>query len=456
MRYIREFTINPNTFSQLTPDERAALPQLVLAIKRHAEIYSKQENPKYLGANFYPHDATKLEIEQAAAENPTILSPYTYVIRDAKGRLTTIPYWVMYRNTYRQVAELLLRASIAVKAEDFSLYLQSRAHALTDGSYQEADTMWLTSRLFPINVMVGPIERYDDRLFFRKCASRGWISILNRDLTEEANRFRDVMYKAHRPIRYPSQVSFLDKIRVRVDDPLLFGGQIAKNMVISTNLPNDARLMQQHGSIITIFSSVIMERFDQNLLPLYMILFSDSFRKEYPLEIIRRAALRHAYWHELAHPLGRYLDAEERLKDHFPIFDELFATITGAKSAGTLFIKDFISQKELEVSVIILLLQAYYSYLEVRIRPGRIAYMQGYALAVNYLLESGSVKESHGKLWPNFAKMYGCLEELSRLLEGILAHGSYEQADALVSQFVKPEVFERSSRSKKVTRMGEL
>ncbi len=444
MYFTHEFLVNPNVFSTINSGERAALLHLIAAIKLIARLYEKQQNPKFLGANFYPHDATRVELEQAGVDDPTVLSPYTVVLRGGDGKLTTIPFHKQFARQLHRVAKLLLKASIVSEDADFSLYLQTRAHALTDGNYREADIAWLTGRPFPLNVMVGPIERYDDRLFFKKCAYRGWASVLNKELTQEANRFKDVMYKSYQPLRRSSQAPILQKMRVRVDDPLVFAGQIAKNMVISTNLPNDVNLMQQYGSLVTIFSTVITERFDHELLPLYRTLFAESFRREYPIEMTKRAALRHAYWHELAHPLGRYVDAEDRLQELFPVFDELFATITGTKLAGTLFLKDFISQKELEASVIMLILQACYSYLESQIRPGRMAYMHGYALMINYFFECGSLKEARGKLWPNFAKIYVCLDELCHMLENVLAHGTYKGAQAIVAQLVKPEIFERS------------
>jgi len=54
----------------LNKNEKKVLSLLIEAASLVLPIYKLQENPKYPGANFYPHDATKEEIEDAAKKDP--------------------------------------------------------------------------------------------------------------------------------------------------------------------------------------------------------------------------------------------------------------------------------------------------------------------------------------------------------------------------------------------------
>ncbi|MFH0859211.1 MAG: hypothetical protein V1868_01165, partial [Patescibacteria group bacterium] len=78
MRGIRKFKINTKELSQ---KEKVLFKKLISAAELIAPLYLNQKNNKHPGANFYPYDASKEEIERAARKNPAILSPYTFVER---------------------------------------------------------------------------------------------------------------------------------------------------------------------------------------------------------------------------------------------------------------------------------------------------------------------------------------------------------------------------------------
>mgnify|MGYP001562353867 CR=1 FL=1 len=94
MNAVRKFKAN---LSDLSRKEIACLEKLILAAEMLSPLYSRQRNSKYPGANFYPHDTTKEEIEAAARKNPAILSPYTFVERNKAGKLIAIPYHVKFK-----------------------------------------------------------------------------------------------------------------------------------------------------------------------------------------------------------------------------------------------------------------------------------------------------------------------------------------------------------------------
>jgi len=94
MRGIKKFKIDTKELSQ---KEKVLFKKLISAAELIAPLYLKQKNNKHPGANFYPYDATKEEIERAARKNPAILSSYTFVERDKAGKLIAIPYHLKFK-----------------------------------------------------------------------------------------------------------------------------------------------------------------------------------------------------------------------------------------------------------------------------------------------------------------------------------------------------------------------
>ena len=124
---------------------------------------------KPAGANYYPFDMTKGEFETAVATGPkaradSLKSLYTLVRRDAAGHLVTIPFAKAYAQ-YNQRAAMRLREAAAL-ADDPGLkrYLELRADALLTDDYQPSDLAWMDMKDNTIDVVIGPIETYEDQL----------------------------------------------------------------------------------------------------------------------------------------------------------------------------------------------------------------------------------------------------------------------------------------------------
>src|SRR3990167_8324803 len=101
----------PKKGTPLTASEKNVIEKLTKAAEAVAPIYEKQVNVLYSQANFYPADATKEEIQQAAKNNSKILSPYTMVEINLKGELTAIPYHIKFRDELLKVASLIEEAA---------------------------------------------------------------------------------------------------------------------------------------------------------------------------------------------------------------------------------------------------------------------------------------------------------------------------------------------------------
>lgn len=436
----------------LTSKEKKILKLLIAAAESIAPIYEKQENLKYLGANFYPHDLTKEEILEAARNDPEILSPYTMVGRDIDGKLIAIPYHLKFRDELEKTAKLLREAAKLTDNKDFSHRLYLQADALLDGNYEVSDIYWITMKPYKIDIAIGPIDRLDDRLFFKKTSYEAWVGVMDDIKTEKAKIIQQSIYDVKRKCFAASKkADFLDKTKLRVDKTLIFSGLFARGMFTSNSLPVDPNLMEKYGIEITFFDTSLDVKFNNQHYPIFERVFEKNFQKEYTKELLREGSFRNVLLHEIGHSLLRYKDAEARLKELFPVVDELSATIYGIKSCGSLVLKGIMSEKELEAIMIMFICRAFTWWIDAKSQPSVEAFAIGHAIALNHFLANDAIKESNGISWPNFSKMFLGIEELSEALEALIAIGDYQDAQTVIEKYGSFMIYSRFT-----TRLKEL
>lgn len=424
--FVRRFSVSTKGLSN---QEKAILIKLEKAAELISSIYAQQVNDNYLGANLYPHDASKEEILKAAEDNPNILSPYTMVERDKNRKLVPIPYHIKFKSQLEKIAEILKEVASISDNKQFTQRLHLQANALIDGSYEVSDIYWITMRPYKIDIVIGPIDRLDDRLLFRKASYEAWVGVIDEEKTKNAKVIQKAIYDVKRRIFPSSQkADFLDKTKLRVDRNTIFAGLFARGMFTSNSLPVDPVLMERYGIEITFFDSTLDIKFSGQHYPIFECVFEKEFQKEYSKEILREGSFRNVLLHEIGHSYLRYKDAEERLKELFPIIDELSATIYGIKSCGSLVLKGIMSERELEAIMIMFVCRAFTWWIDSKTNKSVEAFAIGHAIALNHFLSNGAIRESNGISWPNFGKMFLGISALSDVLELMMSSGSYEDA----------------------------
>ena len=442
MESVKKFKINLNGLSK---KEKLCFEKLISAAEMLAPLYLKQRNNKYPGANFYPHDVTKEEIEKAAKKTPAILDSYTFVERDKFGKLRAVPFHIKFNKELKPIAKFLNEAAKLSENKNFSLYIRNRAKSLLNGNYEKSEIIWLKTEPFKFGFVIGPIERYLDKLFFKKCAYQAWAGIIDAEKTRDMERLKKMVLVSRKKILPGSEKADVSKLSVQVDKTAIFSGLIADFMFTGTNLPNDVNLMEKYGSNLTIFETSLDEKFQNEHFPIFKSIFAKNFQKSYSESELYLGSLRCILLHEISHSLIRYRNAEERLKNLFPIFDELYAYILGIKSCGTLLLKSAMSQKELEAILIMHICRNFTWWLDSIKNPDVMHYTIGAAIAQNFYLKEGAIKKTKGISWPDFTKLYICIDELSRLLEYYLALGNYDDAKEFVEEYSSFDVFKKFS-----------
>ncbi len=438
MKAFKNFDINVSDLSQ---EEQQILDKLVEASKLIAPLYEKQKNPQHKGANFYSPEFSKEEIERAAEGNKELLHPYTFVEKGRTGKPKAVYFQKKFAKELKQAAKKIEEAAKLSSSKEFSKYLKEMARSLLEKEYAKNEILWVTQKPTAINFIIGPIERYLDGLFFKKSAYQAWVGVLNKERTKEARRFREIILASRRKILPDTAKIKLPELKIDINRTLCFSGLIAEHMFTGTNLPNDMDLMQEHGSRLTIFESSLNLKFEQDHYPLFQKIFPKNIQENFSKEAVYEGSLRCILLHEISHSLIRYRDAEQRLEELFPVFDEILAYIIGIKACSSLILKGVLTQKELEAILLMHLVRNFTWWEDFQINPGVKDYTIGAAIATNFFLEEGAMEEKNGFCEVDFNKLFISIGRLSRVLEYHLATGTHEEAEEFVEKYGDLAVF---------------
>lgn len=418
---------------RLSNSEKAVLKLLVEAGKLVVPIYLEQENQFKKNGNFYPKGVSKEEVEKAAKNDPAILSPFT-VVEKVEGKLVAIPYHVKYERFLKPIADKLNQASEISDDKEFSRFLKLQANALLEGTYEDAIAAWQNMNPYLLDISIGPMEHFDDRIFFKKAAYHAWVGVVDMEGTERLHYYKSVILSARREALLPGgRLDNYEKVKAKIDNILLFSGHMARTKFVGMNLPMNLKLVEKYGSEVTTFNEVNDLRMKEQIMPTFKKIFSPEFRKGYSFEDLRRGSLRYVSLHELAHNYLYYKDSDKRLQDLLPSIYELTATMLAMRIAGSLLLKDVITSKQLE-SMIVAFICRSFDLIEKR-NKSMVNFASGGDIFINFMIESGALKQKGGMTMPNFMKIFASLHDLSYTLERILSSGIRKDAEVLIKKY---------------------
>lgn len=439
---MKSFLCFSNGSPELSAGEKKVLQKLGEAAKIISSLYLAQKNPRYRGANFYPSDASKKEIELAAKRDPEILSPYTFVERK-EGKLVAVPYRVRFQKELSSVAELLREAAVLSSDKNFQAYLNIRADDFLKDNYDKSNILWLKTDRSKIGCVIGPFDRYLDQLFFTKRAYMAWVGVLDEHTTNEMDRFKKLILTSERLYLPGSRHAKISQVKVRVEDTTVFAGLVADFLFVGNNLPSsaDISLIKKYGTIFTLFNPTLEWRFENWLLPIFQRIFSKDIQRRFSVQELKTAFLQSTVLHEACHSLMRYEDASKRLEEYFPYFDELFTDLLGIKGCGTLILKDALSEHELEAIVLKTICHSLYFYVSLSVRPHLDPYAVGGGLILEFLRQGKAlVKGKQGfHLDPHRALI--TLNQLTSIIEYYVALGNHEEAEEFLKKFSMERIF---------------
>ncbi len=392
------------------------------------------EKPK--GANFYPQDMTQEEFENFNAVDKTSL--YTMIRRDDQGNLISIPYHEFFKEQVSKAAGLLAQA--AELAEDAGLknYLELRSKALLNDDYFESDMAWMDMKTNTLDIVIGPIENYEDALYGYKAAHESYILIKDKEWSKKLEKYAQLLPDLQKDLPCEAQYK-QEKPGTNSDlnayDVVYYAGDCnAGSKTIAINLPNDEKVQLAKGSRRLQLKNAMQAKFEKILVPIADLIIDSTQRQHIKFQ----SFFENTMFHEVAHGLGikNTINGKgtvrDALKEQYSWLEEGKADIL-----GLYMITKLKEMGELDVD----LMDNYVTFMAGIFRSirfgGASAHGKANLMRFNYFKEKGAfVKDANGTYKIDFDKMTEAMTSLSALILKLQGEGDYEAVKKLKEEKV--------------------
>lgn len=398
------------------------------------EIFSPRERPP--GINIYDEGITKEILEKEMKKSEKIKKEINKInteIRLREGKIVYVPYEKVHRKELEQASFFLLEASKYAEDKIFKKYLVERAKALLHGNYKKSDEIWINAG-GNLNITIGPIETYDDRILGQKGSYEAFIFVKDEEETKKFERIKNLAPEFEKNLpceeKYKNRKVFVPPLEVM--NTVLYSGIFSNPSVpVGMILPNDEKIRKTNGYRILLSKNVSKAKFFICELIAKRILEEEELKK---LKKIDDLYFLFTAMHELGHGNGKTKNPrgnKEELKEYNNVMDELKAYVLGLYNLNLLEKKEIITKEEK--------VQTYYSYLVDSLRKLREgieeAHNKSVAFTLNYFLEEGAVETEGGK-YKIIEKAEKSIEGLAKKLLEINYYGDYVEADRLIKKYV--------------------
>ncbi len=394
------------------------------------------------GAGFYPLDMTKQEFERADLPGKT--GEYSVIRRDAAGKLAVVPYGVEWREPLSRAAGSLEKAAGLAEDPGLARYLDLRAKALTSDDYRASEIAWLDMKDNRIDVVIGPIETYDDKLFGYKAAFEAYVLIKDMEWSKRLARYAAMLPGLQRglpvPDAYKAEVPGTDSDLNAYDAVYYAGDCNTGAKTIAVNLPNDVEVQLAKGTRRLQLKNVMRAKFDKIMVPIAGELIAPEQRKHVTFD----AFFANTMFHEVAHGLGikNTVDGKGTVGD---ALKELDSGIEEGKAdvLGLYMVTRLHEQGELGGS-----LDDYYvTFLAGIFRSVRFgsadAHGEANMIRFNFFADRGAFsRDAQGHYHVDMKKMRAAVDELSSTLLQLQGNGDYAGVEKLIADLgvIRPQL----------------
>jgi hypothetical protein len=399
--------------------------------------------PRLPGAGFYPEDMTKEEFEAFVKDYPAVRDDFekiNTIVRRVDGTLVAVPFEKVFIRELTPAAQALQEAAALVDSPSLRRYLSLRAEALLKGDYYASDLAWLDVKDNLLDVVIGPIETYDDALLGLKASYEGAAMVKD----AKASRALDV-YKQHLE-GMQTALPVEERFRrpgvgsgnvLEIVNIIRFSGDFNAGIkTIAASLPNDERVIQEKGAKKQIYKNVLEAKFDTILQPIAGLFLS---KKDQPL-VTREAFVTNTLLHELSHTLGldyvtgkKELTVRKALQERYSTIEEAKADVVGIYNMQYLKAHEIFTDEETE--------ENYATYLASIFRAVRFgaeeAHGKGTAVQLNFLMKEGGIAfdAKKGEFSVHAKKFEPAVTKLAKELLEIEGTGDYARAGSLLEHY---------------------
>ncbi len=406
--------------------------------------FVESAGPKPPGAQFYPQDMSKEEFEAWDREGKDGL--YTLVKRNEAGELYLEPYSVAYGPQLKAAAELLRQAAEFAEDPEFANYLLMRASALETDNFQPSDMAWMDMKNNPVELVIGPIETYEDLLFGYRAAYESYVLIKDLEWSERLARFARYLPELQTglpvPEAYKQEMPGSDADLNAYDVVYYAGHSNAGSKTIAINLPNDEEVQLAKGTRRLQLKNAMLAKYNQILVPISNMLIAEDQREHITFD----SFFGNTMFHEVAHGLGikNTLDGESTvrhaMKEHASALEEGKADILGLYMVQKLREKGEITEGEL--------MDDYVTFMAGIFRSVRFgassAHGKANMIRFNFFKQAGAFSrdEETGTYRVNLPEFEQAVQDLSNRLLTLQGNGDYAAVDAFVAEMgtVSPQL----------------
>ena len=407
--------------------------------------------PKPAGAAYYPPDARRDEVAAwidglSGEARRAATGFFTTIRRGPAGNLRAVPYSLEYQGPLAVAAAHLRAAADLTTEPTLARYLRARAVSFASNDYYESDVAWMQLDA-AIELTIGPYEVYEDRWFNYKAAFEAFVTIRDDVETAQLARFGAELQGLEDalpidPAFRDPQLGALAPIRV-VNVVFTAGDANSGVQTAAFNLPNDERVVREHGSKRVMLKNVQEAKFRHVLAPIAEVALPRAEHADVSFD----AFFTHILMHELMHGLGphevtvdgRATTVRQALREGSSTIEEAKADISGLWALQRL-IDQGVIDRSLERSI-------YTTFLASTFRSIRFgtnaAHGRGVAIQLNTFLDAGAVTvDADGRFTVDHTRIRDAVEGLTRRLMTIQAHGDYDEAVRVLETLgvVRPEV----------------
>jgi Peptidase family M49 len=399
--------------------------------------------PKPPGANFYPPRMTKEEFEAAAGESPAraeaLKSLYTLVRRDPSGILSTVPYHEAFAKELAIAAGKLREAAQLADDPGLKHYLELRAQALVTDDYQPSDIAWLDMKNNTVDIVIGPIETYEDQLFGYKAAYEAYVLVKDKEWSRRLDKYTTMLGELQKNLPVPEmykQETPGSESDLNAYDAIYYAGDCnSGSKTIAINLPNDEEVQLKKGTRRLQLKNSMRAKFDKILVPIAGVLIAEDQRPHVAFD----AFFANTMFHEVAHGLGikNTLSGKgtvrEALRDKASALEEGKADILGLYMVT--WLKDHGELGEAD------LMDNYVTFLAGIFRSIRFgtssAHGNANLLRFNFFKEAGAFSRDPqtGLYRVEFEKMQQAVNSLSENILRLQGDGDYDAVMSFIEKY---------------------
>ncbi len=415
--------------------------------------YDREDNKRFAGqgaatrppgGTYYPADMTKEEFEAYVKANPkeekALTDLYTVVVRDGK-KLKPVPFHTVYEKEVAEMSKLLKAAADLTENESFKKYLTARAKAVLTDDYYESDVAWMKLKDNTIDVVIGPIENYEDALFNYKAAHETAVMVKDPEGTKELQMFQSHLDALEQNL--PQKKEYIrasaGKANVlEIVNIVYFGGDFQKGIkTIAASLPNDPRVHEEYGGKKQMYKNMMEAKFEKIVKPIGEKIVSEKMRSY----IDMHAFTTFVTMHEVSHTLGRgfvfgndKMEVRKALKELHSAIEEAKADVLG------IYNMDYFKKQKIYDDET--MKKMYVTYLVGLFRSIRFGAEEAHGKAniaqMAFLAEQGAVgRDADGNWTVNFDKFQSGVSALGKVLLEIEAEGNYEGAKNFLEKYGK-------------------